>query len=280
MDREAMIAALIFGGSGSGGGGGADAPFVIKFTKQNNTIKTDKTSTEIGDALTAGKPMVALATRDIFGGNQADIIQFELANTEEFFIGSGIEFVSRAVFYGDNTYATISAYRITGKSILGSWSWEAHTDPIYLPRVTNSDDGKVLGVSSGAWGAVADKGEPFYVTFTITGQPVSGVYPLSADKTLAEIDAAIDAGCDIIGQISLDGITIFTARTSAIEYDANDDLDFVSFSLMGILNGFPVLGVLEYPDSGSIRLGMFPLSTAQMTYDSTTQTLAILDPLA
>ena len=47
MDREAMIAALIFGGSGSGGGGGADAPFVIKFTKQNNTIKTDKTSSVV-----------------------------------------------------------------------------------------------------------------------------------------------------------------------------------------------------------------------------------------
>lgn len=129
-----------------------------------------------------------------------------------------------------------------------------------LPGVTSSDNGKVLGVDDGEWGAVADKGKPFYVNFTIMGAAVDNVYPLSADKTLAEIDAAIDAGYDIIAVGSLDSwITLLTARISSIQYDANDALDFVGFSLMGQLGNSPVLGTIEYTAIDGAFMKMFPL---------------------
>ena len=84
-----------------------------------------------------------------------------------------------------------------------------------LPSVTGSDNGKVLGVDDGEWGAVVDKGAPFYVNFTITGAAVDNVYPLSADATLAQIDAAIKAGADVIGTCNIGGQDTPQARISS-----------------------------------------------------------------
>lgn len=285
MDREAMIAALIFGGSGSGGGGGADAPFVIRFTKQNNTIKTDKTSTEIGDALTAGKPMIALATGDIFGGTQADVIQLELANTETSLLGMGLEFVSKVAFYGDNNYATISAYRITGQVFLGSCAWTAYTDPIYVPRATSADDGKVLGVdSNGRWGVASDKGTPFEVEFTITGQPSGISYPVSVTVSLDDIYDAVQRGDRVFASVALGGDDVALGILSGMTAKSGGGYKTVTFEIIGLDSGLVTFGHATIEDDGGgnedAYLEIFPLSAAQMTYDSTTQTLAIVDPLA
>lgn len=63
-----------------------------------------------------------------------------------------------------------------------------------LPPVTESDAGKVLSVNdSGVWGAQEPIGKKFIVTLTPTAQDFSG----TMDKTVAEINAAYEAGQEI-----------------------------------------------------------------------------------
>lgn len=63
-----------------------------------------------------------------------------------------------------------------------------------LPPVTESDAGKVLGVNdSGVWGAQEPIGKKFIVTLTPTALDYSG----TMDKTVAEINAAYEAGQEI-----------------------------------------------------------------------------------
>ena len=60
-----------------------------------------------------------------------------------------------------------------------------------LPSVSSSDNGKVLGVVDGAWAAQAKK---FIVTLTPTALDYSG----TMDKTVAEINAAYEAGMEVV----------------------------------------------------------------------------------
>lgn len=62
-----------------------------------------------------------------------------------------------------------------------------------LPPVTSSDNGKVLAVEDGAWAASA-QGKKFIVTLTPTALDYSG----TMDKTVAEINAAYEAGQQIV----------------------------------------------------------------------------------
>ena len=283
MDREAMIAALIFGGTGSGGGGGADAPFVIKFTMQNNIPKSDKTATEINDALAAGKPIIALATEDVFGGSASYIVQLELANTGLSPLGNCIQFTSRAAVFEGGTTPTAKAYRLMGSYVLNDYAWAGYTEPIYLPRVTNSDNGKVLGVDNGAWGAVTDKGAPFDVEFTITGLPSGTSYPVSVPVTLAAIYAAVRRGDRVFASVAWSASDYAMGALSVVTPNGNDGFDYVGYDINGLKGGTVVLGHAVIQDDGNgevASLDMVPLSAAQMTYDSATQTLAIVDPLA
>lgn len=72
-----------------------------------------------------------------------------------------------------------------------------------LPPVTPSDNGKVLGVVDGAW-AASEQGKKFIVALTPTALDYSG----TMDKTVAEINAAYEAGQQIV----------FRAMLSATEY--------------------------------------------------------------
>lgn len=61
-----------------------------------------------------------------------------------------------------------------------------------LPSVTSADNGKVLGVVDGEW-AASEQGKKFIVTATPTSPDYSG----TMDKTVAEINAAYEAGQEI-----------------------------------------------------------------------------------
>lgn len=59
-----------------------------------------------------------------------------------------------------------------------------------LPSVTSSDNGKVLAVKDGAWAADSNL---FIVTITVDSQYIN-----RADKTFAEITAAMESGKDVV----------------------------------------------------------------------------------
>ena len=68
-----------------------------------------------------------------------------------------------------------------------------------LPAVTSDDNGKVLGVVNGAW-AASEQGKKFIVTLTPTALDYSG----TMDKTVAEINAAYEAGQEIVFRVRYD----------------------------------------------------------------------------
>ena len=304
MDREAMIAALIFGGSGSGGGlpavTSADNGKILGV--KNGAWASDKaalivpimTMNDVGGAVSctmgdrlsgiyeayhAGKAV--LFTRPVANGeNYVGVLQNIVLNNSTYtasavLIGGENAYKKKVVVFAEGP-ATTTAW------IGGSTTFLTTADGSLLPAVTGSDNGKVLGVANGAWGAVADKGEPFYVTFTITGLPSDNVYPCSVDKTIADIVAAKAAGKNVIGTANLGGI-IGTAPLNAMIDDGQGGIDEVNFIVLGVMNGAPTmmtLNIIAAHGTETAQLVMTPLSVARMTYDSDTQTLAIYDPLA
>lgn len=98
-----------------------------------------------------------------------------------------------------------------------------------LPTPTAEDNGKVLGVVDGEW-AKADK-SPLVVTYTITGEPSSGVYPLSYSHTLAQIAAAQAAGREVLGHIMFDGIPV--SAPAIVREAANGKMDYSGVAITG-----------------------------------------------
>ena len=87
----------------------------------------------------------------------------------------------------------------------GDVEWSAA--PTELPSVSGADEGKVLAVNdSGVWGAQEPIGKKFIVTLTPTALDYSG----TMDKTVAEIDAAYNAGSKIV-------FKVLTSATSYVE---------------------------------------------------------------
>ena len=67
-----------------------------------------------------------------------------------------------------------------------------------LPPITAADAGKVLTANdSGVWGAQNPIGEPFIVTLTPTAPDYSG----TMDRTVSEINAAYEAGQEIVFKV-------------------------------------------------------------------------------
>lgn len=77
-----------------------------------------------------------------------------------------------------------------------------------LPPITDADDGKVLTANSGVWGAQEPIGKKFIVTMTPTALDYSG----TMDKTVAEINAAYEAGQQIV-------FRVVTGATTYMEVD-------------------------------------------------------------
>ena len=74
--------------------------------------------------------------------------------------------------------------------------------PKELPSVSGTDEGKVLTVNnSGVWGAQEPIGKKFIVTLTPTALDYSG----TMDKTVAEINAAYEAGMEIWFRLEASG---------------------------------------------------------------------------
>ena len=100
--------------------------------------------------------------------------------------------------------------KINGES--GKLGWEQQGG--LLPQVTSADNGKVLGVVDGAW-AASEQGKKFIVTLTPTALDYSG----TMDKTVAEINAAYEAGMEIWFRMSI-GTTSYDTPVNLV---ANQD---------------------------------------------------------
>ena len=97
-----------------------------------------------------------------------------------------------------------------------------------LPEVTSADAGKVLGVNdSGVWGAQEPIGKKFIVTLTPTSE--SGG---TMDKTVAEINAAYEAGKMIGFSLAVGGTTYETFAISR-KFAGGSNFDFTATSIIG-----------------------------------------------
>ena len=93
-----------------------------------------------------------------------------------------------------------------GKALLvQEGAWDKGTLPSGLPEVSASDNNKSLRVASGEWAVDANQ---FAVHFTNGG----GAW--SADKTFAEVSAALNAGKDVVGIV--EGLTFGSTTATAI----------------------------------------------------------------
>lgn len=107
-----------------------------------------------------------------------------------------------------------------------------------LPDVTSDDNGKVLGVSSGAWNAVYPATNVFEATATAS-QGESDKVVLTLNKTAAELYAAVSAGKLLKTTTTLDGgttvVTIVSVSAASTTADSTTTYAFAYFDEEGTL---------------------------------------------
>ena len=133
-----------------------------------------------------------------------------------------------------NTGETIALIKALGKGGGGS----------SLPSVTSSDNGKVLAVEDGAW-AASEQGKKFIVTLTPTALDYSG----TMDKTVAEINAAYEAGMEIWFDIVAPGGHVELKCTQA-GYDGAEFPSFNAYLIMDTNNAL-ILAYTETTNDGT-----------------------------
>ena len=101
----------------------------------------------------------------------------------------------------------------------GAWTPASPANP--LPSVSSSDNGKVLGVVDGAWAAQQKK---FIVTLTPTSPDYSG----TMDHTVAEINAAYEAGQEIVFNVLTSATSHMMIPVANVGY--SDAFDYPSFN--------------------------------------------------
>ena len=288
MDRDAIIAAMIFGGSGSGGGGGADAPLVVNFSKSGNNIVCDTSIADILTASAAGKIVYGIVPNSIADNSRINgtVGIFRLEGTATSL--NYVNFYSSSVFPTDG-YSTPMAFllRLNGSKVLFNDVWTYTAESVKVnANVTPANDSPTLTsieIDDTTY-KIVDKGEPYEVEFTITGQPSGISYPVSVTDSLANIYDAFQRGDRVFGSVALSAGDVALGTLSSVAPNGNlDGYVAVSFDIIGITEGMIVLGHAVIRDDGNSEVATLeinPLSTAQMSYDSGTQTLAIVDPLA
>ena len=117
-----------------------------------------------------------------------------------------------------------------------------------LPEVTSADAGKVLGVNdSGVWGAQEPIGKKFIVTLTPTAQDYSG----TMDKTVAEINAAYEAGQHIVFRTMMSATTYMDVDCAARWYNNTAYPSFNGFILSSDNGGTLIFAFTGATDDGT-----------------------------
>ena len=153
---------------------------------------TDKTTTEIKDAIDSGKSVVV--------ANGTDLLMYCGQSTSEWYFASCP--TGKNIRYGS--------------IIKSSGTYSGGTFP-KLIAVTSSDNGSELIVKSGAW---AKQQKKFIVTLT----PTSPDYSSTMDKTVAQINEAYEAGQEIWFKVMTSAGTYvevpvsFLGKDTALDY--------------------------------------------------------------
>lgn len=285
MNKDAMIAAMIFGGSGSGGSGlpavtsadngkvldvangawgagKADLQVTLTLDLTNWASisgTSDVTPQAIYEAYQAGKS-ISLRYKDA----SYELVGFVSSATE-----SGSNYVVNAVLLRYTTSAVSAIASISTSGVIWSGKMIRIENP--LPAVTSSDEGKVLGVDDfGQWRA---QKSVLDVVYTVTGLPVDNVYPLSTSTPFTSILA-------LIGKYPLQAVLTMpgegTITLPLISYSDTSGSEFVAFSGVTQISGAWVIVQIAQHSNGASG-AVIPISTAQMSYNSGTNTLAIVN---
>ena len=171
------------------GGGGAEK-FVVTITEvadpgEDAYYTADKTISEILEANGDGKIIVGMAEEN---GLTWEIPCIAPVNTEE---------AKGAIFAGIFTIGDyVNTLAFVGLTQDGSDVWQRYNIPNNpLPDYSSSNNGQVLGVSSGdlTW---VDNYAPLIVTLTLNNEALVG------DKTYSEVKTAIHAGRNVVITVS------------------------------------------------------------------------------
>lgn len=150
----------------------------------------------------------------------------------------GNKWTKRELLRLDTGYTTPKK---AGTAAYGTSSWASrddHVHPSELPDVSADDDGKLLGVTGGAWGKVdMPSGEDS--EFVITGS-LTEAGGITLDKTFAQIQEAVQAGKTALMRVD-GGLTTITLPLAVKDSEISTEYDFsIGYFIYGRLNGVTV----------------------------------------
>lgn len=117
-------------------------------------------------------------------------------------------------------------------------SRDDHVHPSELPAVSADDDGKLLGVTGGAWGKV-DKPSGGASDFVITGS-LTEAGGITIDKTFAQIQEAVQAGKNALMRLD-GGLITITLPLVVKNSEISTEYEFsIGYFIEGRLNGVTV----------------------------------------
>ena len=177
--------------------------FVVTVSRNAQYVYTaDKTYAEIMSAINAGKPVICYNSviKKYYNLSYADdsYVEFYYPTTNN-------QATAICIATGTNT-VTLEKY-------------------LSLPKVAAANNGSELIVKDGAWAMQQKK---FIVTLTPTALDYSG----TMDKTVAEINAAYEAGQEIVFRFVIDQDAHADVAVTAVNYDAYTYPSFDAFAIM------------------------------------------------
>lgn len=129
-----------------------------------------------------------------------------------------------------------------------------------LPAVTSDDNGKVLGVVNGAW-AASEQGKKFIVTLTPTALDYSG----TMDKTVAEINAAYEAGQQIVFKLQTSASSYIEVPVQLVGHDttvAYPSFEASAVQSMDNIQVFAYTGAVDDGTKQTYSTRIYPLTPA------------------